>query len=66
VEDLLLRRVENKAAAYGQDIDFQGGTDTYKLEPAHIAAIYRDHIIPLTKEVEVAYLLTRPFVAKGG
>ena len=55
VEDRVLKRVELKARTYGQDLD--GGPNQVKLDPAHVVAIYSRWIIPLTKEVEVDYLL---------
>ena len=36
-----------------------GFTEGYKVEPMLIADIYRDLIIPLTKDVEVRYLFLR-------
>ncbi len=57
VETRLLQRVKRKAATYGQDpgdIEKQ-----YKVEPLHVQEIYRRWIIPLTKKVEVDYLLER-------
>ncbi|GJQ09816.1 hypothetical protein GpartN1_g1607.t1 [Galdieria partita] len=59
VEKRLAKRVINKASAYGRDIDDSGALDTYKVEPQMIAELYRKHIIPLTKQVEVLYLLQR-------
>lgn len=59
VEKKLLKRVINKASAYGRDIDDSGALDTYKVEPQMIAELYQKHIIPLTKQVEVLYLLQR-------
>lgn len=59
VEARLCRRVEMKGAAYGQDIDADATQANYKIEPAVIADIYQRWIIPLTKEVEVLYLLER-------
>ena len=59
VEAGIYRRVERKAATYGRDIDVDGDVDVYKISPAEIAAIYKEWIIPLTKEVEVDYLLLR-------
>ena len=32
---------------------------TYKVNPEYVGTLFRDHIMPLTKEVEVAYLLAR-------
>lgn len=51
------QRAELKASTYGQDIG--GETTACKVEPRVIAAIYRDMIIPLTKDVEVLYLFER-------
>ncbi len=57
VEERLLARVKRKAETYGQD---PGDiTKSYKIEPLHVAEIYRRWIIPLTKDVEVDYLLIR-------
>lgn len=57
VERRVLRRAFVKASTYGQDIT--GTTEGYKVEPVLIADIYRDMIIPLTKDVEVRYLFRR-------
>lgn len=73
VERNVLRRAFVKASTYGQDIVStnpsisQSGTSPspnpnptgYKIEPMLIADIYRDLIIPLTKDVEVRYLYHR-------
>jgi chorismate mutase len=59
VERVLLARVERKARNYGGDVTDAGVRDVFKVEPAAIADIYRDYIIPLTKEVEVDYILER-------
>lgn len=59
VEEVLLKRVENKARSYGSDITVDGARDVYKVNPVKIAEIYRNFIIPLTKEVEVDYILLR-------
>jgi chorismate mutase len=59
VEEKLLRRVAAKAAAYGQEIDPEAQRTTCKIEARKVAALYADWIIPLTKEVEVLYLLGR-------
>jgi len=64
VEERLLRRVERKAATYGQELEEeqaqQGAPARYKIPPALVAGLYQHWIIPLTKEVEVLYLLERP------
>ncbi|KAK1858065.1 hypothetical protein I4F81_000679 [Pyropia yezoensis] len=57
VEEVLLRRVRRKAMAYGgdvRDVPVEGaGEGKYKVDPAAIADIYREIIIPLTKKVEM-------------
>lgn len=63
VEERLLERARRKAAAYGAG-DPEQVTDgtvpgNYKVDPDYIAAVYRDFIIPLTKDVEVQYLYQR-------
>lgn len=57
VERRVLRRAFVKASTYGRDIT--GTTEGYKVDPMLIANIYRDMIIPLTKDVEVRYLFCR-------
>ena len=63
VEKKVLKRAYAKASTYGQDIGVTGpslDTDAgYKVDPKLIADIYRDMIIPLTKDVEVRYLYHR-------
>lgn len=51
------QRAKLKASTYGQDIT--GQSAECKVEPSVIAAIYRDIVIPLTKDVEVLYLFER-------
>lgn len=57
VERRVLRRAFVKASTYGQDLS--GLTEGYKIDPMLIADIYRDMIIPLTKDVEIRYLYHR-------
>jgi chorismate mutase len=57
VEETVLKRVEIKASAYGQD-PWSKNPD-FKINPKIIQEIYFKWIIPLTKEVEVTYLLER-------
>ncbi|KAI9090521.1 chorismate mutase [Phlyctochytrium arcticum] len=73
VERRLLRRLRRKALVYGQEIDDETATDVPTLEdiekhgsPRHlripldvVANMYQTYLIPLTKEVEVEYLLHR-------
>jgi chorismate mutase len=62
VEEKVIRRAFAKTSTYGQDIGVAGPSEEntgYKVEPKLIADIYRDMIIPLTKDVEVRYLYYR-------
>ena len=68
VEKKVVERVQQKAAIYGQDLSgnkpppYLGGdsnSGTFKVEPEKVAQLYADWIMPLTKEVQVAYLLAR-------
>jgi len=59
VEKRLLRRVFIKASTYGQELDVSDVDKKYKLEPSRIEELYRDYVVPLTKEVEVQYLIER-------
>jgi len=54
--------VRRKAMAYGgdvRDVPVVGAEGKYKVDPQAISDIYRDIIIPLTKKVEVEYLMQR-------
>lgn len=59
VEHRLLQRVEKKARNYGRDITVDAIRDVFKVQPSVISHLYKDFIIPLTKEVEVEYILHR-------
>lgn len=66
VEDAIKKRVEMKAKTYGQKMplnvyeDESQGTDpVYKINPSLVADLYGDWIMPLTKEVQVEYLMRR-------
>lgn len=58
VEAALLVRLDKKARWYGGELDAQGQVqeNKMKLNVACIVGLYRDWIIPLTKEVEVRVL----------
>eukprot|EP01012_Entosiphon_sulcatum_P033321 TRINITY_DN42176_c0_g1_i1.p1 TRINITY_DN42176_c0_g1~~TRINITY_DN42176_c0_g1_i1.p1 ORF type:complete len:392 (+),score=79.44 TRINITY_DN42176_c0_g1_i1:20-1195(+) len=58
VEERVLRRVQLKASTYGQDPEDAAGGD-YKVHPDVIRDLYRDVVMPLTKEVQLLYLLAR-------
>ncbi len=54
VEQKVLDRVLLKARTYGQT---PGDVSSQKVAPSTIVSLYRDWIIPLTKDVQVEYLL---------
>lgn len=61
------RRVEAKAKTFGQEVRIRGDIGdhddevdpAYKIKPRLVANLYEDWIMPLTKEVQVQYLLRR-------
>ncbi|KAF4617285.1 hypothetical protein D9613_006115 [Agrocybe pediades] len=71
VEQKLLVRLHKKASTYAQDIVLDGdapsgnavngklSSSTGKIDVDGVVDLYESYIIPLTKEVEVDYLLTR-------
>lgn len=65
VEEVIKKRVEIKAMIFGQDItinnDPETGTDpsSCKINPSLVAKLYGERIMPLTKEVQIEYLLRR-------
>ncbi|CAH8363895.1 unnamed protein product [Eruca vesicaria subsp. sativa] len=63
VEEVIKKRVEIKARIFGQDItinDPETGADpSYKIKPSLVAKLYGERIMPLTKEVQIEYLLRR-------
>lgn len=64
VERILLRRIAQKSDVYGQDLDSAataaGGVQRRrKINPEDVVALYEKYVIPLTKVVEVDYLLER-------
>ena len=69
VEDRVVARVTNKAAFYGQDINEEvpdaskvltnPKNQKYKVAPEIIANLYFKWIMPMTKDVQVEYLLRR-------
>lgn len=56
-EKRLLDRVEYKASMFGGELDEE--REDYKIQPAFVRTIYQKWLIPLTKEVEIQYLLNR-------
>uniref|UniRef100_A0A1D1XNK7 chorismate mutase n=1 Tax=Anthurium amnicola TaxID=1678845 RepID=A0A1D1XNK7_9ARAE len=61
VETAIKDRVEVKAKIFGQEIDGKndGKPPVFKIEPTLVADLYGEWIMPLTKEVQVEYLLRR-------
>lgn len=71
VEAALLARLEKKARWYGAELGPDGeplaeregegeGAGAMKVRPEEVVRLYREHIIPLTKDVEVRFALPRP------
>lgn len=68
VEEMVQRRVKKKAMVFGQDVTLESNNSTndtasngtvYKVDPMIVFRLYKDWVIPLTKVVEVEYLLHR-------
>ncbi|XP_065856073.1 chorismate mutase 1, chloroplastic [Euphorbia lathyris] len=63
VEEAIMKRVEVKTLTFGQHItvirDGHEDEPAYKIDPSLVAKLYGDWIMPLTKEVQVEYLLRR-------
>lgn len=58
VEAKVLERLRLKARTYGTDPSNINGDDA-KINEDAVVAMYKDFVIPLTKEVEVEYLMQR-------
>ncbi|KAH8728617.1 chorismate mutase [Phaeosphaeriaceae sp. PMI808] len=58
VEKHVLERLRLKAKTYGTDPD-SGASGFSKVDANAVVAMYKDWVIPLTKEVEVEYLMQR-------
>ncbi|KAL9226806.1 hypothetical protein vseg_002575 [Gypsophila vaccaria] len=62
VEAMVKQRVAKKAMVFGQDVtlsDSNNNSTDFKVDPALVSRLYNDWVIPLTKHVEIAYLLRR-------
>ncbi|MBA0719574.1 hypothetical protein Golax_007239 [Gossypium laxum] len=63
VEKAVKKRVAKKACIFGQEVKVGDDSDEnkgkYKVNPAVVSRFYGDWVIPLTKDVEVQYLLHR-------
>jgi len=69
VEAKLLVRLANKARVYGGEMDNDGRVvvvpdqelgDRGKIDIAQVVGMYRDYVIPLTKDVEVSQSRLQP------
>lgn len=58
VEKKVLERLRLKAEMYGADPNMDAQAPR-KIDVDAVVAMYKDHVIPLTKEVEVEYLMER-------
>lgn len=61
VEEMIKNRVEKKAMVFGQEVDLKENDNVgkYKVNPSVVSRLYGEWVIPLTKFVEVEYLLCR-------
>ncbi|CAH2073159.1 unnamed protein product [Thlaspi arvense] len=62
VEEMVKKRVQKKAETFGQEVKCSSGEESerkYKVDPLLVSRIYGEWLIPLTKIVEVEYLLRR-------
>jgi chorismate mutase len=62
VEEMVKKRVQKKAETFGQEVKCGVSGDDekkYKVDPLIVSRIYGEWLIPLTKVVEVEYLLRR-------
>lgn len=63
VEEMVKRRVEKKAFVFGQEVslddDVKNETEKYKVDPSLVSRLYGEWVMPLTKLVQVEYLLRR-------
>ncbi|KAK8918497.1 Chorismate mutase 2 [Platanthera zijinensis] len=61
VEEAVVRRVFEKAKIFGQDVNLQKNSTEAKVEPSVVSMLYQQWVIPLTKRVEVDYLLRHSY-----
>ncbi|KAG6040900.1 hypothetical protein E4U41_006748 [Claviceps citrina] len=60
VERSVLARLRLKAQTYGKDPSMPDGTEEHvRIDVDAVVSMYEDFVIPLTKEVEVEYLMQR-------
>lgn len=69
VEEKVKKRVEKKAVIFGQEVSLDSDTNgvkqngtangKYKVDPSLVSRLYGEWVMPLTKLVQVEYLLRR-------
>ncbi|KAF5192630.1 Chorismate mutase [Thalictrum thalictroides] len=61
VEEMVKSRVEKKAMTFGQEVTLNDKEEKvkYKVDPAIVSRLYGEWVMPLTKFVQVEYLLRR-------
>eukprot|EP00262_Sarcandra_glabra_P007927 TRINITY_DN21058_c0_g1_i1.p1 TRINITY_DN21058_c0_g1~~TRINITY_DN21058_c0_g1_i1.p1 ORF type:complete len:279 (-),score=60.25 TRINITY_DN21058_c0_g1_i1:271-1068(-) len=61
VEEMVKKRVEKKAMVFGQDVTLVDSSNKgkYKIDPSLVSQLYGEWVMPLTKLVQVEYLLCR-------
>lgn len=63
VEEMVKKRVAKKAMVFGQQVALNNSTNDnegkYKVDPSFVSRLYGEWIMPLTKLVQVEYLLRR-------
>lgn len=60
VEEIVLKRVEKKAMVFGEEVSIDSNVKgKYKVDPSIVYNLYNKWIIPMTKDIEVEYLLRR-------
>lgn len=62
VEETVRKRVEKKAVVFGQEVNLNSDdndNENRKFDPSVASSLYKNWVIPFTKEVQVEYLLRR-------
>lgn len=61
VEEMVKKRVEKKAKVFGQEVKLNNDdcNGKCKIDPSVLPHLYAEWVMPLTKHVEVEYLLCR-------
>lgn len=61
VEEMVKQRVEKKAMTFGQEVSLRDKDNNgkYKVDPPVFSHLYGEWVMPLTKRVQVQYLLKR-------